>query len=203
MALHCPATILLARHGDATTTDPDVVTDEGGWLTPLGQDQVRTLATSLRGERVAEVCASPLQRAVESAELAAVVLDVPRRVVPGLEEVRVGDLAGDGWDPAVWQGIVDAWRAGDLTAGVPGGETGAEIVARFRDALEEIADTHRGETVLVFSHGAVMGLAVRELAEGGALARDRPVLPNAVPARLEIGDDGIRLLTWPGAALPA
>jgi probable phosphoglycerate mutase len=202
MALHCPATILLARHGDATTAHPDLVSDEGGWLTPLGQEQVRSLAKSLRGERVSEVCASPLRRAVESAELAATALQVLHRAVPGLEEVRVGDLAGDRWDPAVWRGVVDARRAGDLTAGIPGGETGAEIVSRFRNALDEVADTHRGETVLVFSHGTVMGLAVRELAEGGVAARERPVLPNAVPARLEVGDDGIRLLSWPGDPLP-
>jgi broad specificity phosphatase PhoE len=56
--------------------------------------------------------------------------------------------------------IFDAWRHGDLAATSPGAENAHAVIKRFKDAVEQIADIHRGETVLVFSHGAVMSLAV-------------------------------------------
>jgi broad specificity phosphatase PhoE len=47
---------------------------------------------------------------------------------------------------------------------VPGGECGQDIVTRMRAVLHEIADAHRGETVLAVTHGGVLRLAVPALA---------------------------------------
>jgi probable phosphoglycerate mutase len=51
--LQCPARILVARHGEAMYADPDMLSDEGGWLTDLGKEQAADLGERLRGERVA------------------------------------------------------------------------------------------------------------------------------------------------------
>ena len=73
----------------------------------------------------------------------------------------------------------------------PGAESGREVIDRFRDALETIADQHRGEQVLVFTHGAIMSLVVPHLSYN---VRDDlaylQFIPNAVPARVEGGDEG-------------
>lgn len=204
MSLHCPTTLFIARHGDAAYDHAHVMSDDGGWLSELGQRQVRACADGLREQRIALVYGSPLSRAVESAELAAGALGVGSRTRAGLEEVRVGDAAGRPWgDPevlAVW----DRWFAGDLSARVPGAESGAEVVARVSAALQTIADEHRGEQVLVFTHGGVMSLVVPMLAANAAntLAHGR-FLPNAVPAHVEVGDDGWWLHSWPGEVDPA
>ena len=48
--LQCPATLLVARHGDADYPHAKVLSDDGGWLTETGVAQVRDLAGSLVAE---------------------------------------------------------------------------------------------------------------------------------------------------------
>lgn len=199
--LQCPATLLVARHGDADYPHARVLSDEGGWLTETGGAQVRDLAGSLVDRRVAAVYSSHLQRAVESAAVAAEVLDVGSRVVAGLEEFSVGLLAGRDHDDPELLGVFAAWKAGHLGTFIPGGESGRDAITRYRGALEEIADQHRGETVLVFSHGAVMSFCLPRL---GDHVRDDLVdqlfLPNCAVAEVSIDADDVTIVSWPGSA---
>ena len=199
--LQCPATILVARHGDADYPHPRVLSDDGGWLTDTGRAQVRDLAQSLAGRKVAAVYASHLRRASESAAAAAEALGVGWRVVDGLEELSVGLLAGREHDDPELLGVYEAWRAGHLGTIVPGGESGEELLRRYRGALEEIADLHRGETVLVFSHGAVMSFCLPRM---GRNVRDdlaaQMFLPNCAVAEVSVDADDVAILSWPGSA---
>ncbi|MFW5468859.1 histidine phosphatase family protein [Knoellia sp. CPCC 206435] len=199
--LQCPATILVARHGDADYPHARVLSDDGGWLTETGVEQVRALAASLADRKVAAVYSSHLRRASESAAAAAEALGVGWRVVDGLEELSVGLLAGREHDDPELLGVYEAWRAGHLGTSVPGGESGEELLRRYRGALEEIADLHRGETVLVFSHGAVMSFCLPRM---GRNVRDdlaaQMFLPNCAVAEVSIDADDVAILSWPGSA---
>jgi probable phosphoglycerate mutase len=203
MALQCAATLLISRHGEADFEQPHLLSDSGGWLTDLGRAQARELAETVADRRIATVYASPQRRAVESAEAAAEVLNVPVRTVAGLEEYSVGDLAGRPAEDPELRAVLAAWTSGRVDARIPGGESGAEVLQRYRAALESIADQHRGETVLVFSHGGVMSLCLprldrRVLNDLG----DQDFVPNCAPVEVAIGDDGFQLVSWPGHALP-
>lgn len=198
--LQCPATLLIARHGDAAYDDDTVLNDDGGWLTALGREQVTTLAASLASERIAAVHSSTMNRAVESATLAAEHLGLTAEALEGLQEYSVGDLAGlPDTDPRLHD-TYDRWMGGELDARVPGGETGHEVVRRVSDALESLADRYRGETVLVFTHGGVMSLVLPLLARNARndLAR-RKYLPNAVPATVRVDADGWVIDVCPGS----
>ena len=186
MTLHCPATLFVARHGDAAYHHAHVMSDDGGWLSETGQGQVRQCAEDLRSQRIAAVYSSPMERAVQSGRLAGDLLGVRHTVVDGLQELGVGTRAGQPWSDPVMQETYAAWIAGDLTARVPGAESGAEIVERMVGALQSIADQHRGEQVLVFTHGGVMSLVLPRVSVNvrNDLAHQR-FLPNAVPARVE------------------
>lgn len=147
--LQCPATILIACHGDA--------------------EYVRLLVEQVRTRRVAEVYSSAMHRAVESAEMAASALGVRAVAVVGLQELSVGEQA-------------------------------VALVERFTGALEVIADRHRGETVLVFTHSRVMALVVPQLP--GNVRNDHAAqrIPhNSIPVEVEVDSDGWRLISWPGA----
>jgi len=197
--LQCAATLLLARHGDAGYEVDSVLSDDGGWLTDLGRRQVKELVDTLRSRRIAAVYSSRMERAVESADLAAAGLGVQRVVTEGLQEPSVGELAGVSFqDPRAHQ-VFDAWLQGNLDAGYPGGEDGHTVVKRFKKAIEEIADSHRGETVLVFTHGGVMSLVIPRLSVNvrNNLAAQQ-FLPNCVPAEVDVDADGWRILSWPG-----
>lgn len=199
--LHCPATLLVARHGDADYPHARVLSDDGGWLTDKGRVQVHELVESVRGRNIAGVYSSGLQRAVESAVLAADQLDVRAGVVAGLEEFSVGALAGRDHDDPELLGVFEAWKAGHLGTVIPGGESGQAVLDRYRDALEEISDQHRGESVLVFSHGGVMSFALPRM--GVNVRSDLaalPFLPNCAVAEVSMDADGVVVHSWPGAA---
>ena len=199
--LHCPATLLIARHGDAQYGVDGVLSDDGGALTDKGREQVRHLVEQVRPRRIAEVYCSTMDRAVQSAELAASELGVRPVVADGLQEFSVGELAGVSFQDPRAQQVFDGWLHGDLDAGCPGAEDGHAVVKRFREALEEIADTHRGETVLVFTHGGVMSLVVPRLSSNvrNDLVAGQRFLPNCVPAEVEVDADGWRVISWPGS----
>ena len=193
--LQCAATLLITLHGEAASKVPGVLSDEGGRLTELGRVQVSELAESLRSRRVAAVYSSRMERAVESADLAAAALGVRRVVTEGLQEPSVGELAGISCqDPRPHQ-VFDAWLQGNLATGFPGGEDGDTVVRRFRKALEEIADSHRGETVLVFTHSGVMSLVIPKLAVNmrNDLAAQHPPV-SCAPVEIEVGADGWRVI---------
>lgn len=198
--LQCPATLLIARRGDAEYAVDGVLSDDGGALTDKGRAQVRHLVEQVRPRRIAEVYSSTMHRAVQSAELASSGLGVRRVVTDGLEEFSVGEVAGVSYQDPRAQQVFDAWLHGDLAAACPGAEDGHVVVRRFKEALEDIADTHRGETVLVFTHGGVMSLAIPRLAVNvrNDLATQR-FLPNCVPVEVEVDADGWRLVSWPGS----
>src|ERR1035437_9855210 len=62
-----------------------------------------------------------------------------------------------------------------------------------------IADTHRGESVLVFTDGAVMSLAIARLSVNvGDHLAGAPNLPRCAVAQVEVDSDGWRLVSWPG-----
>lgn len=205
MNLYCPARLFIARHGDATYPQPrGTLSDAGGRLSELGREQVTALAQRLASDRIAGIRTSRMARAVESGQVAGASLGLPASPIDGLEEWRVGDYAGRSIDEPEPEAVFTAWLCGDLDARMPGAESGHEIVDRYRGALEAIADLYRGESLLIFSHGGVMSFVLPRLCHNvrNDFARDHFV-PNAVPALVEVGDDGWTLVSWPGRPDPA
>ncbi len=197
-SLQCPARILVARHGEADY-ETDLISDDGGSLSALGRKQSRALGERLAGERVARVWTSPLSRAVQTAEIAASVLGSDVVVREGLREYAVGSLAGSGeHESAYFSAVFRQWAEGDDTAEITGGERVADTVARVQGVLEAIADEHRGETVLVVSHGGAILATLPQLA---GLPRTRGLgvtLANCGVLELEADADGWRLISWDG-----
>lgn len=76
-------------------------------------------------------------------------------------------------------------------------ESEEAVVGRFADAVEEISDVFRGETVLLVTHGDVIGLALPRLS--APVPDDRAVPPGAV-AEVHVDADGWALRSWPSAA---
>ncbi|WP_052595207.1 histidine phosphatase family protein [Luteipulveratus mongoliensis] len=198
--MRTPTRLLVARHGDAEYAVHGVLSDDGGWLTDKGRSQAAELATTLRDRGVTAVYTSRMDRAVQTGQVAAGVLGVGERVIAGLQEYAVGDLAGVPYNDPRAQRVFNAWLADDLDVGIPGGETGHEVVDRVRDALDDIADAHPGETVLVVSHGGVMSLVIPRLSDNvrNDLAAKR-FLPNCVPAEVDVARDRWQVISWPGS----
>ena len=199
--LQCAARVFVARHAEAVYESP-LLSDSGGWLSPRGREQARTLAATLAPERIARVWSSSMARAVQTAEIVAGVLGVDVVVREGLREVGVGDHAGGTGDPDPFEQTFGSWLAGDLDARIAGAESGAEVVARVGEVLAEVADAHRGEAALVISHGGAICAAVPSLATNlsSSHARDLP-LANCDVVALEADADGWVARSWAGRRL--
>ena len=173
----------MARHARAEYVET-WFSDEGGSLSHEGRRQARTLGDTLLDRRVAAIWTSDLSRAVQTAEIIAARLRVGVTARKSLREVFIGDLLGQPFDLTRLHEVTDQWHAGDLDARFPGGESGADVVARHVDQLEEIADQHNGETVVVVGHQLALGIVLPTVAAGSAGAPSADDLANATCVEL-------------------
>lgn len=196
----CQATLIVARHGEATYDSTDVVSNDGGWLTDRGRQQAADLARSLVGRKIAAVWCSDMSRAVQTAEIAAAVLGVPVKVRAALREVGVGSLDNKPGSMPRFDEQFLRWLDGEVHESLPDGESGADVVRRVSSELESAADLFRGETLLAISHGGAMSLTLPSLASNVPTnyALGRP-LANCSTCEVTADADGWTLHSWGSA----
>jgi broad specificity phosphatase PhoE len=193
--LFCAVTVLFARHADTEYVET-WFSDEGGTLTTVGRKRAAELGRSLAGRRIARVWCSDTSRAVQTAELAAAELGVGVVVRKALREIDIGELLGSDFDVSLIRAVTDRWADGDLGARFRGGESGHDVVDRYRGQLSAIADEHRGETVLVVGHESAACAALPALCLAPPFERDLRRLDNGETVEV-LGDaDGWRLVRW-------
>jgi broad specificity phosphatase PhoE len=197
--LFCPATLIVARHGQATYDELGIASDDGGWLTDLGRRQAAALADELADRRLAAVWCSDMSRAVQTAEIVAGRLGVPVRVRRDLREASVGGFAGQPDVEGLFDSVFLRWLDGDLAAAAPSAETGQEVIDRVSAELESAADQFRGETLLVVSHGGAIGITLPRLAGNVPADYGRgKALGNCDYCELVADADGWVLRSWAG-----
>jgi len=153
--------VWLVRHGQTPWNAQGRL---AGWtdlpLSPVGQAQARQLGEWLRQERFSRVVASDLRRAVETARLA---YGEPEERLWGLREIDFGRLEGLAWTELPEEHKQALLRFDGFRA--PGGESVAEFRTRVYAALSALPEGR----VLVFTHGGVLRLVLRELGQEGFL----------------------------------
>lgn len=120
-------------------------------LSDLGWTQARSAADRVGAVDV--IVASPLQRAVATAQVVAEALGVgPVVIEPDLAERDAGE-----WSGLTRAEIEEAWP-GYLAEGQrpPGFEGDASVEARALAALARVEDAYRGGDVLVVTHGGII-----------------------------------------------
>jgi probable phosphoglycerate mutase len=196
--LQCPARIILARHGAASTPDGQSPRS----LTRDGVAQSGALAAVAANLRVAAVWSSTMLRAHQTAGIVAGHLGLD--VVP---DDRLRELINDErWTPPLCDkdepgDVYAAWLDGDLD-GTIFGESGHDVIARLRSVVEEAADRFRGEAVLLVSHGGIIELALSHLCRNvTATFVDRHPLDNGEAVEVEVDSSGWVCTRWAGEPL--
>ena len=119
---------------------------------PAQQDLYRGNVT-YHQDGPAAVVSSPLQRAVDTAAIAAAELGLTAVIDDDLRETDFGDW--DGFTLAEiqqrWPAAAAAWRR-DPEQAPPGGESFADTAHRVNRACDRLLRDHGGQTVLVVSH---------------------------------------------------
>jgi broad specificity phosphatase PhoE len=134
-------------------------------LTPKGVLQAQQTAEYLADKHIHEIYASPLKRAVETAEIIAARLRLPVTVMENFREVNVGQLEGVPGTLALWEQhnqIIADWLSGKPERTFPGGEDYFTLLGRIRAGLQEITDHKTGRNQLVVAHGGNLSFTLKD-----------------------------------------
>lgn len=173
-----PGRIILLRHGQTYSNISRFLDTRppGAELTERGRDQATEVGRELAqlvGEREVEFKCSIALRAQQTAMLAARAFEQERGmpefsqrvdVISGVHEIFAGDWEMDGSEDAHRSHLVAmrGWCDGERSAGMEGGETLDDVLARYQPVLEGIAkqlgDDH---DVILVSHGAAIRVVTK------------------------------------------
>ena len=174
--------LVLVKHS-LPVVDPDVPARE--WrLSDEGRIRSRILGEELGGYELDLVVSSDEPKAVETAEIAARVLNVPVEIVEGLHEHErgnVGFLEKERFERSIERFFR---RPEDL---VFGDETADQAHDRFSNAVNGLSDRFRHRNIAIVTHGTVLSLFVSRISdiEPFALWNGWVCLPGSpCPARI-------------------
>jgi broad specificity phosphatase PhoE len=137
-------------------------------LTPDGLSQAAELARSLARTSISAIYSSSQQRSVQTAEVIAQALNLAVQVEP-----RLGEMYQGAWQGMLYPDIerqygevFQRFMTDPLDATPPGGETTQAMARRASAAVDDIAERHPGQRVLIVSHeiplAALRCLAARQ-----------------------------------------
>jgi probable phosphoglycerate mutase len=176
---------ILARHGESELSLRRVINGDPAArcaLTERGRDQARRLGELIANDPIELCITSEFERAKETADIALDGVDVPRVVMPELNDIAVGAFEG---------GVLEAFRAwisehGPAAVPPGGGESRAQTAVRYARGFRMIA-ARPEDVILVVCHGLPVAFAV-----GCARGEDPPLFLRqeeyAVPNRLSAED---------------
>ncbi len=173
-----PTTLVLVRHGEARAGVDHVIGGPTGCkgLTDSGRQQAERLRDRLtrRAEIVPDVLlASTLPRAIETAEIVGRAFP-DREVTTDCDycELHVGEC--DGLTVEEYgrrYGSIDAFEPDRPMS--PGGESPRTFDERVRRATSALVEEHRGQTVMLFTHGGFVFAATMFLLDAPGIHAQR------------------------------
>ncbi len=181
--------IYLVRHGATPMTTEDKFSgSENVHLSEQGRQQAAHLAERLQDRHIAAVYSSPMDRAVETAEILNKPHGLKLITMDGLREISHGH-----WEGMTRRAVEEryaeeykTWEEDPFTFAPEGGESGLSVLARALPAIREIVGRDRDQAVLVVSHKATIRLLLSSLLGFDARGyRDRL---DQAPACLNIVD---------------
>jgi len=156
--------LLLVRHGEsepARDDRPFALVDGHGdpELAPAGREQALRVGERLRHEDISAIYVTTLQRTVQTAAPLAAHLGIEPRVERDLREVHLGEWEGGSFRRHVAEGhpVATQMFTEQRWDVIPGAEPADAFSARVRGAIVGIASAHPDQTVVVVSHGGVIG----------------------------------------------
>ena len=156
-------TLMLVRHGESEWNRAGRLQGRvNSPLTDLGINQAKAIRDYLSGillNQELEIYTSPLDRAIQTAEIIAQGIDHPSSKIiieERLNDFNVGEISGTfGWDKVaeIFPEQAQLRLQDPMRFHPSGGESGAEFEARLRSLLEDLMDD--GTLKLMVSHGIV------------------------------------------------
>lgn len=189
------ATIVLVRHATTAATGKRL----GGWtpgvhLDDAGRDQAEATAERLAGLPVAAVYASPLERTQQTARIVAKPHGVRVRTRRDLGEVDYGDWTDRPLDELRREPLWATIQQVPSRVTFPGGGSIRGVQAQVVAAIEELADAHGDDTIVLVSHADVIKAAVAWLLGMPLDVFQRLVISPASTTVLQLPANGMPML---------
>lgn len=161
MKLYC------VRHGETVYNTAGRIQGQfDSQLSQLGLRQCQAVAEALAVEAIDAVIASPLSRALQSAQVIADHLRLPVEVDPRLMEINAGIFQGQTWEEIEAKFAAEAiqWRTQDPDYRIPQGESRRDVMLRAEAALVAIREAGHRKAIVV-AHGGSLSAAFKALLE--------------------------------------
>lgn len=154
--------VFFTRHGESQANIERIISNRNlpHALTAKGRAQAAALAEQLATESITAIYASPILRAQETAQLIAESVDAPMYTSDALREFDCGHVEGRG-DAEAWaahNNVIAAWANYDYAQCIPGGESFADMQARFVPFVQHLVDAHAQQEAafLLIGHGSLL-----------------------------------------------
>lgn len=151
--------IYLVRHGETTwNADARAQGSKDVALSERGRLQAQLLAKRMKNYHIDHIFSSDLIRAYETASIIAEGFQSEVNQIHGFREMSFGE----------WEGLTNdeikqnydthfkIWRSQPHKAQIPGGEMLLDVQKRGLQALHQLVNRYKGQSILIVSHGTAL-----------------------------------------------
>lgn len=176
---------ILARHGESTFSVTETISGDPKISVPLteaGREQARRLGEELADDEIDLCVTSEFERTRETADIALEGRDVPRLVLPELNDPRAGGFEGRPLaEYREW-----AWANDPLSEPPGGGESRAAVVSRVAGGYRTLLERPE-PTILVIGHSLPIAYVLKA-AKGMNPTAKVDLIGYAEPHRISAAD---------------
>ncbi|MEX1055947.1 MAG: histidine phosphatase family protein [Rhodothermales bacterium] len=168
-----PTTLYFVRHGETDYNRLRIMQGRrvDSSLNDIGRLQAAALGSRLEDIPIDVIYTSALRRTTETADhVARNHSSAERKRTSDLDEMCWGIYEGEAWSDsleAMLDEMYSRWERGEFDYRVPEGESILDVQERGLRAVERILDEHRGQTVLVVTHGRLLRVLLATLLDFG------------------------------------
>lgn len=165
-----PLRLFLVRHGQSAANAAGRMQGRlDSPLTAMGERQAEAIANRVARESpIHAIYASPLQRALSTAQAIGRKVNLDPILLDGLMENDIGDATGMTWEECKerWPDLIAERANGNPGWGWPNGETRGQLGVRAAQVMNDILSYHFEGNVVVVSHGGTLRYAMAHLMAG-------------------------------------
>jgi len=195
--------LILARHGETPLNKDGRIQGISGLpLNETGLAQARHIARALGPNLPFVLYSSPIDRALQTAQVIADTHGVPLTPLDGLVEADAGDLEGlTGREMQErYPDFTRRWSEDSATTTMPGGESLQDVQLRAWATVTDIMDRHADDTVVAVTHHFTILTIVCRVLDLPIHNRRRLTQDLGSITRLELSDSKMIVLslneTW-------
>ena len=166
----------------------------GVHLNEQGREQAQQLAGRLHHLPIVAIYSSPMERAVETADPVAKLLNLQTIICEDFVEMDFGEWTNLGFEEVRQQHQFQHFNSFRSSTRIPGGEGMLEAQARMVAGLQKLGVRHPGETVAVVSHADLIKAAVTYFAGIHLDLFQRIEISPASVSIIELYDETARIM---------